>query len=289
MHSACHLTVLKLFLIIGNFEFTFEINCIIFCHVFRIISFSCRHNNFRTPVVLNVPTVLEIILTLLYSDIACQMIQLIIKCPTFFKFYGIFEPYLKKILNLYCSRLNEISKIRNFGPNFEIMWYFYCHHFIHCSCCFYDFCWFFCIVVITVHSYVAIAVDVPNAVDFAISVSVSLSVDFSISVAIDVSVYVAVCYCCCRNSLVNILSTVIAANIVASVSGTTAHVNRYVVILIYIIIGVGVGVDGGYYIWLTMLVLPWLINFALTSFTDSLKVRHGKNEKITTQWKGCPL
>ena len=56
--------------------------------------------------------------------------------------------------------------------------------------------------------------------------------------------------------------------------------------IIYIIIwvrcgggGVGVGGGGGWYIWITTLILHLLITFMLTSFTNSFKVGHDKNEQ----------
>lgn len=184
---------------------------------------------------------------------------------------------------MYCSWYNEILKISNFGPYFDIMWSFCCHSCYYLCCCRYSFCFCFCCCR---YCYLCWYQCFHFRFCFCF-IYVYVAVYVAVSDYVSVVVAVVVVYFCCIKIVVQILSTVITDNIVASISVTTVNVTKYVIVFFFLIFGVSDGVVGGCYVWLTMLMLPWLIIFILTSFTYLFKFRHGKmsTKNNNTGWR----
>ena len=105
---------------------------------------------------------------------------------------------------------------------------------------------------------------------FFVAVAFNIDVAVSVSVAVDVSV--AIFYLYCWNVFVKILSAVINVNIIVSVNGTIMNIIKYCIVLVYVFIEFCGSGGGGWYIWLTMLILPLLITFTLTLFKSFFKL-----------------
>ena len=103
-------------------------------------------------------------------------------------------------------------------------------------------------IYVAVSIYVAVAVAVPVPVAVAVAVTIAVYVAVYIASAVD--------YFHFRNNGAETLNTGITVNIIASVYVTYVNVTKYLIILISIISGVGDGGGDGWYIWLTMLILP---------------------------------